>query len=158
MKYNNLNSLLATLLLAVSMSQTAFALDWAEGKTVYFDNSVTQWSAVYVIIGKSGYNRAYQMEPVEVEEDGKITSLYKYTMSPRWEGYTNFVIASSVGGSSLGNNYTNINDAYATCSSRIDSVQRNVESDILICVTDNPSMSGTTSIYPKDVRKTFNIG
>ena len=83
MKYNNLNSLLATLLLAVSMSQTAFALDWTGGKTVYFDNSVTQWSAVYIIIGHDDYSIAYQMKAVE------NTTLYK--LSSEWANYTEFV-------------------------------------------------------------------
>ena len=149
MKYNNLNSLLATLLLAVSMSQTAFALNWSKDKTVYFDNSVTQWSAVYIIIGRGDYSRAYPMEAVE------NTTLYKYTMSPAWVNYTEFVIASSVGKSSLDGGGVKITDAYSTCTSRTNSFSKNVESNILITVTGTPTQLGNTTSYPIESTTTF---
>ena len=149
MKNNILKSIFVTILLLLGASHAAFAYDWEVDKTLYFDNSVTQWSEVYVIIGKSGYNRAYRMEAVA------NTTLYKYTMSPKWAGYTEFVIASTIGGSSTDENSeknkTSIGTAYSSCESRINTVSQNISADVLIKVT------GNTSPYSRDILTSFDL-
>ena len=146
MKNNILKSIFLIIILLLGVSHAAFAYDWEEGKTLYFDNSVTQWSEVYVIIGKNNYSRAYQMDAVA------NTTLYKYTMSPKWEGYSKFVIASSIGGSALdGKKDTSIETAYGTCESRISSVSDNISADVLIKVT------GNTSPYSRDILTSFDL-
>ena len=59
MKNNILKSIFLTiLLLPLGVSHAANTYDWTADKTLYFDNSVTQWSEVYVIIGHDSYSKA----------------------------------------------------------------------------------------------------
>lgn len=144
MKHINLKSIFATFLLLVGVCQVSWGYDWSEGKTLYFDNSKTKWTDVYIIIGKSDYCRAYKMVPVE------NSTLYSCTMG--WGGYTYFVVSSSIGTSSLnGQSGKNIDDAIQTCTSRTDKFSKSISSDVLIEVT------GSSSPYTIQQKTTFNL-
>lgn len=124
----------------------SWAYDWSAGATVYFDNSVTNWSNVYVILGHSTYSRAYQMTKVE-----NTANLYSYTMSNKWGGYDKYVIASTVGSTTTNGGSTSISTAYATCTSRTSSIAEAVSANTLI------TPSGSSSPYSVSKTTSFNI-
>lgn len=102
-----LTSILLTLIIVVSMvtvgivsASAAFNLNG----TIYFDNSVAQWTDVYVYVGHNSYVRAYQMTPVSGESD-----LYSYTFSG-WNNAEGFYFASFASSTSInGRSDYNIN-------------------------------------------------
>jgi uncharacterized repeat protein (TIGR02543 family) len=55
--------------------------------TFYYDNSITQWSTVYFMIGKSDYASRYTMSRVSGTQ-----YLWKYTIT--WSGYSAFYFTS----------------------------------------------------------------
>ena len=91
MKNNILKSIFISLILLVGATN-AWALDFTSGTIVYFDNTETQWSKIYLRVGKSDYNSAYQ---VSTKVSG-TQNLYKYTI-PSWGGYEAFSFANSQG-------------------------------------------------------------
>ena len=99
MKTNLLKSIFISLILLVGATN-AWALDFTSGTVVYFDNTETQWSKIYLRVGKSNYNSAYQ---VSTKVSG-TQNLYKYTI-PSWGGYDAFSFANSQG-------WTNSNSIY----------------------------------------------
>lgn len=142
MKHINLKSIFATFLLLMGVCQASWGYDWFEGKTLYFDNSKTNWSEVYLIIGHGIYSRAYKMEP------RNNSTLYQYTMTPKWGGYDCFFISPTIGNSSLDGNATNISAAANSCPNRTANITKAVTEDILI------EVSGTTTPY--DINTTEN--
>lgn len=127
MKHINLKSIFATFLLLMGVCQVSWGYDWSDGKTLYFDNSQTNWSEVYLIIGHNNYSRAYKMEPRD------NSTLYQYTMTPTWGGYKCFFISPTIGNSSLdGTNSTNISAAANSCPDRTANITKEVTDDILI--------------------------
>ena len=95
-------AILILLLMGVS---NAWALDFTQGTVVYFDNTLTQWSKIYLRVGHGSYNSAYQ---VSTKVSG-TQNLYKYTI-PSWGGYEAFSFANSQG-------WTNNNSIYQPTSS-----------------------------------------
>lgn len=97
-----ITAILILLLMGVS---NAWALDFTQGTVVYFDNTLTQWSKIYLRVGHGTYNSAYQ---VSTKVSG-TQNLYKYTI-PSWGGYEAFSFANSQG-------WTNSNSIYQPTSS-----------------------------------------
>lgn len=94
-------SVLLSVLMVVSMFAvgivSAGAADLTAG-TYYFDNSKTQWSAVYLVIGHGSWRSCYKMSLVAGTE-----AKYQYAAA-KWEGYTEFYFrdtAVSEGGTSI---------------------------------------------------------
>lgn len=84
-------AIVLTLLLTLGIGQ-AWAYDFTQGTVVYFDNTLTQWSKIYLRVGHGTYNSAYQ---VSTKVSG-TQDLYKYTI-PSWGGYEAFSFANSQG-------------------------------------------------------------
>ena len=90
-----LTAILILLLMGVS---NAWAWDFTQSTVVYFDNTLTQWSKIYLRVGHGTYNSAYQ---VSTKVSG-TQNLYKYTI-PSWGGYEAFSFANGQGKT---NNYS----------------------------------------------------
>ena len=90
-KTNLLKSIFISLLLVLGVTN-AWAYDFTSSTVVYFDNTETQWSKIYLRVGKSNYNSAYE---VSTKVSG-TQNLYKCTI-PSWGGYEAFSFANSQG-------------------------------------------------------------
>ncbi len=88
----------STLLLSlIAVSGGAYALDVPAG-TYYFDNTKTQWSEVYLRIGKSDYTTSYKMSKVSGN-----ANIYSYNVPSDWTGAEafQFVAVSGYSGSNV---------------------------------------------------------
>lgn len=74
---------------AATVDSESVGSDFTSGKVIYFDNSWTQWSKVYLRVGKTDYNNAYQMSKV-----AGTNNIYSYTI-PSWSGYAAFAVANN---------------------------------------------------------------
>ncbi len=80
-----------------SVGAEAF-LDTGTNVTVYYDNSLTQWSNVYFRIGRNDnydnsiYTSSYKMTRVE-----GTSNIYKYSLSNKWEHYQAFQFSQEQG-------------------------------------------------------------
>lgn len=81
-------------------------LSFATSCTYYFDNSQTQWSSVYLVIGHYGYLRSYQASLVS--GSGNI---YSVTVGSTWSDAKGWYFANGSGGSAItsGTSSYNIN-------------------------------------------------
>lgn len=82
-------SVLLSVLMVISMFAvgiiSAGALDVANGATIYFDNSLTKWSNVYLVIGHSTYKECKTMTLA-----AGSTTKYEYTFNVDWKNATQF--------------------------------------------------------------------
>ena len=91
------------LIIAGAWSQPAKAWDFTNGKIIYFDNTVTNWSQAYIRVGHTTWNSAYLMTKVTGTQN-----LYTYTI-PSWGVYEAFAIANNAA-------WTNGNSIYNVCT------------------------------------------
>ena len=103
MKNNILKSVFISLILILGVGN-AWALDFTNGTVVYFDNTLTNWSSIYLRVGHGTYNSASKLTQVN-----GTNALYTYTI-PSWGGYEAFSFANSQG-------WTNNNSIYQPTSS-----------------------------------------
>ena len=80
------------ILLLMGVSNAWAGNDFTQGVVVYFDNTETQWSSIYLRVGHSTYSSAYQVTSKVSGTD----ALYKYTL-PSWGGYDAFSFANKSG-------------------------------------------------------------
>ena len=80
------------LLLLMGVSNAWAGNNFTQGVVVYFDNTETQWSSIYLRVGHSGYSSAYQVTSKVSGTD----ALYQYTL-PSWDGYDAFSFANKSG-------------------------------------------------------------
>src|SRR5574344_1846479 len=129
------------LIIAVAWSQPANAWDFTNGKIIYFDNTVTNWSQAYIRVGHTTWNSAYLMSKVTGTQN-----LYTYTI-PSWGGYEAFAIANNAA-------WTNGNSIYNVCTG--DSYQvtgstvyqgYNVSSDYTLIPTGVNNTDGCCTYY-----------
>ena len=80
------------ILLLMGVNNAWAGNDFTQGVVVYFDNTVTQWSSIYLRVGHSQYSSAYQVTSKVSGTD----ALYKYTL-PSWGGYDAFSFANKSG-------------------------------------------------------------
>ena len=79
-----------TLLFTIGVGQM-WAWNFTQGTVVYFDNTETQWSNIYLRVGHSTWNTAHQLSKVSGTQN-----LYKLSI-PSWGGYEAFSFANSQG-------------------------------------------------------------
>ena len=91
-KTNLLKSIFISLILLVGATNAWAGNNFTSGVVVYFDNTVTQWSSIYLRVGHSNWNSAYQL----TEKVAGTDALYKYTI-PSWNGYDAFSFANKSG-------------------------------------------------------------
>lgn len=123
-------SILLTLTLLVLMAVVGLvstsALDFTSGKTIYFDNSWTNWSSVYLRVGTTSNNSAYLMTKVSGTDN-----IYSYTI-PGLNGYEAFAIANNCSWTGSNSIYkVNTGDDYDITAST-DYLNFSVTSDIFI--------------------------
>ena len=101
--------LITAILAMLLVGQGMMAYDWTANKTLYYDNTSTSWSNVYMRIGRqqwsNDYSSAYKMTKVT-----GTANLYKYTVSSKWENYDAFGVANNSGWTGTGN------DIYKLCT------------------------------------------
>ncbi|HRS67308.1 MAG TPA: T9SS type A sorting domain-containing protein [Paludibacteraceae bacterium] len=91
------------LIIAGTWINAVKAWDFTNGKIIYFDNTVTNWSQAYLRVGHTTWNSAYLMSKVTGTQN-----LYSYTI-PSWGGYEAFAIANNAA-------WTNGNSIYNVCT------------------------------------------
>ena len=84
-------------------SEQAKAWDFTDGKIIYFDNTVTNWTQAYIRVGRTDWNSAFLMSKVTGTQN-----LYTDTI-PSWSGYDAFAIANNSA-------WTNANSIYNVCT------------------------------------------
>ncbi len=89
-------------------SQGTFAWNWTAGKTIYFDNTDTQFSPIYCRIGRESWNNDWTTANTMTKVTG-TANLYKYTQSSQWSDYSAFGVGNNSG-------WTNGNTPYKTCT------------------------------------------
>lgn len=103
MRNNIFKSIFISLILVLGRTN-AWGWNFTNGTTIYFDNSKTKWSNIYLRVGHGTYNSAYQL----TQKVSGTQSLYKYTI-PSWTDYEAFSFANAAG-------WTNYNSIYQPSS------------------------------------------
>ena len=91
MKHNLLKSLIISVILFMGVSNV-WAWKFTKGVTIYFDNSLTQWSNIYLRVGTTSWSDAYQI----TEKVSGTSNLYKFTL-PEWNDYEAFAFSNGAG-------------------------------------------------------------
>ena len=79
------------ILLLMGVNNAWAGNNFTSGVVVYFDNTITKWSTIYLRVGHSSWNSAYQLSKVNGTD-----ALYTYTI-PSWSGYDAFSFANKSG-------------------------------------------------------------
>lgn len=142
-----------SIILLYSICSNLYAWNFTAGKTVYFDNSKTQWQSVFLRVGRDNshnnqYNDAFAMVPVS-----GTAYLYSYQVSS-WNDYTAFVIANNrawTGEHSIFN--VNTGDDYAITAS-IEYQEYDLNDDYTFVPTGEPSLNESENCSYYTVAKT----
>ena len=142
-----------SIILLYSICSNLYAWNFTAGKTVYFDNSKTQWQSVFLRVGRDNshnnqYNDAFAMMPVS-----GTAYLYSYQVSS-WNDYTAFVIANNrawTGEHSIFN--VNTGDDYAITAS-IEYQEYDLNDDYTFVPTGEPSLNESENCSYYTVAKT----
>ena len=120
----------------------ASSSDFTSGRVIYFDNSWTQWTKVYLRVGKTDYSSAYPMTKVS-----GTNNIYSCTI-PSWSGYEAFAVANNSGWTGNNNSIYTVDtgDTYDITAST-NYLKFSVTSDIMIVPKSTNNTSDGCQYY-----------